>query len=275
MPEGPCASSTASYNGKKPTVCGEIALNLQLLRALLAPGQEVSAWRSPFLSVHPMQFKYLHQHGIRYDSSYAIGELRTAFPASTARHPYLANVWHDQPIWTLPIAQEDAMTSIVNGKLVRTELQASNRPMFLARWTGSLLRNQHNGAWNVMLLHPSNGVGLGPQNLAVKVAALGDFIRMAKKHDVLFERVGPLGDFWRGRDGVSLAVAWDPKLNAYVGTIQVGLQPTPRFSPQFGDNLPAFSCPGGGPVQLRDHRVVFEQPLPTGSKLPFTAQVAK
>ena len=274
LPIGNCSVTQASYTPKQSTVCGEVGVCLQLLRKQLPAGQEVHAWRSPYLSVHPQQPQMLLAQGITYDSSYATGDWRSAFPGSTARHPFVDELlWRDQPLWTFPIAHEDGIGRFVAGKPVRLELQTNNRAEFMTRWKYALLQHERNGAWNVVLIHPSYGVGPGVTgaNLAVKVDALKEFTQFALKQDIRAERITALGDFWRGRDGVDLKANWHPQ-NGYTGTLQVGPYAAPHFSLAFTDDLAQFDCPGAGPTTLRGGRVVFEQPLQPGQTYAFTAK---
>lgn len=271
---GDCGVTQVSYTPTKATVCGEVVVNLQLLRKQLPSGQEVHAWRSPYLSVNPLQPQTLLSQGITYDSSYATGDWRSAFPGSTARHPFVDDaMWRVQPLWTFPIAHEDGIGAFVSGKPVRLELQTNNRAEFMTRWKYALLQHERNGAWNVVLIHPSYGVGPGvtPANLAVKVDALREFTQFALQRDIRAERITALGDFWRGRDGVDLKAAWDPQ-KGYTGTLHVGPFAAPRFSLAFTDDLAQFDCPDAGPTTMRGGRVVFEQPLQPGQTYAFTAK---
>jgi hypothetical protein len=275
MPAGTCTGITqATYTPQKPTMCAEILVNLQILRKRLPVGTEIRAWRSPYLSPHPQQPQVLTGEGILYDSSYSTGDWRSAFPGSTARHLFVDDaLWRDKPLWSFPIAHEDGIARLQGGKQVREELQKKNRPEFLARWKYAMLQHNRQGAWNVVLVHPSYGVGpgVGPANLVEKISILKEFVQFALSHDVRPERVTALGDFWRGRDGVDLRVAWNPQLG-YQGTLVVGPVAAPRFSLAFTDDLEQFDAPGAGPTTLRGNRVVFEQPLQPGQTYTFTAK---
>ena len=43
------------------------------------------AWRSPYLAVNPGQYDALAAAGVSYDSSYAVGDLKSNLPVSLAR----------------------------------------------------------------------------------------------------------------------------------------------------------------------------------------------
>jgi len=273
MPLGDCGVTKATYDPKKPTVCGEVVVNLKWLSELLPADQPIRAWRSPYLSQHPELFNVLNAQGIVYDSSFATGDLRTNFPVSMARYPYLPELFQNQPMYTFPIQDEDGNGGWnADGSTSRKELQTTTWPLFRGNWVYALLRHLGNHSWNVLLVHPSYGLGVGPANLKVKIAAVREFVKIAQKQDVLIEQIDALGDFWRGRDGVQLIANLDPQLG-YVGTLQAGKFPAPHFSLEFGDNITKFTCEGGGPTTIRGGRVLFRDPLPAGAKLAFTAHV--
>ncbi len=272
MPLGDCTVSKANYDPKHPTVCGEVVVNLKWLNALL-PDTPIRAWRTPYLSQNPHLFDVLSAQGIVYDSSFATGDLRTGFPVSMARYPYLQDLFHGNPIVTFPIQDEDGQGGFnADGSTSRKELQTTTWPLFRGNWVYALLRNLGNNAWNVMLVHPSYGLGVGPANLKVKIAAVKEFVKIAQKQDVLIEQMDALGDFWRGRDGVKLTARVDPSAG-YTGTLEVGKAEAPHFSLEFGDNITKFDCEGAGPTTIRGGRVVFTNPLPAGKTFAFTAQV--
>ena len=273
MPLGDCTVSKADYNPKHPTVCAEVVVNLKWLNALLPADQPIRAWRTPYLSQNPHLFDVLSAQGIVYDSSFATGDVHTNFPVSMARYPYLQSLFDARPIYTFPILDEDGQGGFnADGSTSRKELQTTTWPLFRGNWVYALLRNLGNNAWNVMLVHPSYGLGVGPANLKVKIAAVKEFVKIAQKQDVLIEQMDALGDFWRGRDGVKLTARVDPSAG-YTGTLEVGKAEAPHFSLEFGDNITKFDCEGAGPTTIRGGRVVFTNPLPAGKTFAFTAQV--
>ena len=271
MPKGDCSVSKATYDPSKPTVCGEVVVDLKLLNALLPQDTPIRAWRTPYLSQNPALFDVLASMGVVYDSSFATGDLRTAFPVSMARTRDFQELFHHNPMYTFAIVQEDGMGGFgADGSTTRTELKPSTRPTFAANWKYAFLRNMANNAWNVMLVHPSYGLGVGPSNLAVKIDSVRQFIKTVKPLDVVIEQIDALGDFWRGRDGVQLSADFDAA-KGYSGKLEVGTVAAPHFSLEFGDQLASFDCPSAGPFTLAGNRVVFTDPLPAGATLTFTA----
>jgi hypothetical protein len=196
--------------------------------------------------------------------------LRTNFPVSLERTVSVEKENRGQAIHTFPIVQEDGLSDEIDVKK-RTELQASNKWQFLAIWRHALLGNLGNSAWNMVLVHPSYGIGTKPENLQVKIDAIADFARIAKKFDVRFEAMDTAGAYWRGRDGVKVAVWWDPA-KGYSGTLHVGAEEAPRYSLEFADDIASFACPEAPEFTVRGRRVVFTKPLPAGKLLTFTAK---
>ncbi|MSP93160.1 MAG: hypothetical protein EXR79_15395 [Myxococcales bacterium] len=270
LPKGTCLETRANYTLQAATVCGEVRVNLEILKPLLPAGQAVRAWRSPYLSVHPDLFQMLVASGIRYDTSYAIGDVRTNFPLSLKRSPWVAKQMRGPDVWTFPIVQEDGLGDELDIKK-RTELQKGNLQTFLNLWENALRGNLGNGAWNTLLVHPSYGIGTKPSNVKVKIDATDKFIRLAQKLDVRFEAMEPAGDFWRGRASARLAAQWDPA-TGYAGTIAVGADAAPRYSIEFSDHIKSFTCEGGGPTSIREGRVTFAQPLVAGKTYAFVAR---
>ena len=268
---------------QKATLCGEIVVNLQELALQMPPGPPVHAWRSPFLGIHLDQFEVLAKLGFRYDSSFAVGDLRSNFPASLQRYANKQKMFRKQPMFTFPITIEDGLGTKVDGVEGRTELEAVNQPIFLAKWTYTLLRNLANGAWTTLLIHPSYGQGVGPENLAVKIDTADKIIRIAKPLGAHVDGIEALGDFWRGRDDTNLVVRWPPGVG-YVGTLTTGTLPAPQLSLGFGDRLSGFECtlaliqgdvkPAPCLVKRVNGRVVFAQTLPPKTTVGFIGRVA-
>jgi hypothetical protein len=273
LAQGDCSVTKAAYDPSKPTICGEVKVSMELLRQVLPADASLRAWRTPFLDVPPDLFEVLYGQGVIYDSSLGLGDLRTNLPVALARFPYQQDRFRKLPLFEFPINLEDGIGSYnEKGEEQRIELQRSNQPQFIALWTYAMLQNRANGGWNVLLVHPSYGRGVGPENLPIKMSSVEKMIELAKKHDVLVEPMTSLGDFWRGRDGVALDAGYDHDLG-YSGTLQTGPLAAPRFSLEFGDHLKSFECPGAGPVTLEKNRVVFRNPLPASTTLHFTARV--
>jgi hypothetical protein len=182
----------------------------------------------------------------------------------------LQEFFKGQPQYTMAIVQEDGMA--MGDDATRSELQRKYQPMFLARWKYAMLQNKMNGAWSMLLVHPSYGRGVGPENMKVKINSVASFIDSAKANSIRIERISDAGDFWRGRDEIRLSAAWDPA-TGYAGTIQVGAHAAPRFSLEFTDRIGTFTCVGAGLVTVDGRRVVFQDPLPANAKFAFTAKL--
>ena len=271
LPVGSCNVTQATYNPSSPTLCGEIAVNLQILDALMPKDNPVRSFRAPFLAINVSQYDVLATLGISYDASLAVGDVRTAFPVSCAREPSGQYLYHGQHLYTFPMVQEDGLGFMnADGTAGRTELQPKNEPEFLTRWKYGVLQNLRNNAWNVALIHPSYGIGVGPENLATKIDAASKLLDFLATQPVYLGDIDQLGDFWRGRDETRLVVTWSPQ-TGYTGTIQVGSHDAPHFTLEFGDKIGTFSCPGCGPTQVNGRRVQFMQALPAGGRIGFVA----
>ena len=271
LPVGSCNVTQATYDPANPTLCGEIAVNLQILNALMPSGDRVRAFRAPFLAINTSQYDVLANLHIDYDASLALGDVRTSFPISCAREPAWQFAFNKQPLYMFPMVQEDGLGFVnPDGTFGRTEIQPSNEAQFLTRWKYAALQNLRNNAWNVALIHPSYGIGVGPENLAVKIDSAGRLLDFLATQPVQLGDIDRLGDFWRARDETKLTVTWNPP-SGYTGTLQVGAHDAPHYTLEFGDTIGTFSCPGCGPTQVSGHRVQFMQALPAGGRYGFTA----
>jgi hypothetical protein len=271
LPVGSCSVTQATYDTDEPTLCGEIAVNLEILNALLPASETVRSYRAPYLAIHLSQFEVLASLDIDYDASIAVGDLRGNFPTSCAREPALQFWFDHQPLYTFPMVQEDGLGAIVDGVETRTELQPANQAQFLTRWKYGALHNARNGAWSVALIHPSYGIGVGPSNLATKIDSVAKFLDFLKTQPVALGALDEMGDFWRGRDEAKVTAIWSA--GGYSGTIRTGAHAAPRFTLEFGDTVAGFSCPGGGPVTVSGRRVLLQQPMPANTTLSFAVTV--
>ena len=270
---GDCTVTSANYDTTAPTMCGELVVAGQLMEEQLPAGSKIVYWRAPFLGVNSLQYDTLAAQGYLYDSSYAIGDLRSNYPISVARYPQMQFKFHGARMWTLPLALEDGIGTIDGGVVGRIELQRMNEPWFLANWTYAMLQNRANHAWTVQLVHPSYGLGVGPENLPLKIEAVQKYITKYQAYgDVLTDLVVPLGEFWRARDAVRLAVNYDP-VYGYSGTITTGPLGAPHFSMEFGDSLASFSCNGGGTPTIVGNRVVLPTALAPNMVYTFAAPI--
>ena len=274
LPRGDCAVTRATYDVTRPTVCGEILVSMQILRGLITPGSSLTAWRAPYLEVHPEMYDVLSQQGVRFDSSLGLGDLRTNLPLDLTLYPYPNNAWfHPAKVITFPVNLEDGFGAMdAAGHESRVELQMANQPKFLALWTYTMLQNHKNGAWTTLLVHPSYGHGVGPANLPIKIDSVRRLIQVAKQHDLHVDQITPLGNFWLGRQAATLTVSYSNSAG-YAGEIQVGAHAAPRFSLEFGDQIKSFQCSGASNITIAGNRVVIEDTLAPMQKYTFTASV--
>ncbi|MSQ83268.1 MAG: DNRLRE domain-containing protein [Myxococcales bacterium] len=271
LPLGDCNVTKATYNTSVPTVCGETVVNLDILKAEIPGTPAILSWRCPYLSVHPNQFEVLALRGVRYDSSYAVGDLRSNFPLKADRWPYVDHVFKQQPLWEFPIVQEDGRGDVTNGVTTRVELQQANQKWFLNNWYYAALKNAANGAWNMTLVHPSYGVGVGPENTVWKIDTIAKFLDLLAPHGIHVSDMTSLADWWRARDEVKLGITWNGPYG-YVGTITVGSLAIKNFGIEFSDNISSFTS-NGGAATVAGRRVVFSGTLAANSSHTFTANV--
>ena len=269
---GVCNVTQANYNTASPTLCGETVVSMQLLMQQLSSYvTKIRAWRAPFLGVNGSQYDMLATQGVEFDSSYATGDVRSNYPVSVARYPTMQYVFHAQPIWTFPITLEDGIGTLVNGVEGRIELQRMNQPWFLTNWRYAMLQNRANHAWTVQLVHPSYGVGVGYENLPVKIESVSKYLDTVQQYDVYVSSMLPLGDFWKARELTDVTASYDP-VAGYTGSIKVGALPITRFALEFGDNLTSFTCTGGGTPGIVGTRVVLPGTLAANTTYTFTAK---
>lgn len=266
MPLGDCSVTQANYNLASPTVCGEIDVNLALVRAA-APTASGDIWRSPLLSLSPFQYTVLAAQGVKYDSSLALGDALGNFPIVGERSLRFANLYQGAPIVTIPVQAEDGLGfEDADGTQRRVELQPETFGRMMLGWTTLMEENAANGAPTVLLVHPSWGQGTGPENLPVKVDAVRTFLRRAKARGLRLETMDGYGAFWRGRDGVTMEARYLPE-EGYL----VDLAPNsdaPRFSLAFSDRIGSVNCSQASgdcpPIQVDGNRLVFEGTLAAG-----------
>jgi len=275
FPRGDCAVTEANYNPKSPTICGEVVVNLQIMREVMGQEADLRAWRTPYLEIDPIQFGVLADQGVVYDTSMGMGDVRTTLPFAFQRFPFHQDLFDNQPLWEFPVNLEDGIGWYDdNGVEQRIELHNGTWPRFRSEWTHAMLKNAANNTWNVLLVHPSMGVGpkVTSANIAVKIAAVRWAIQFAKSQGIRVAQLLELGDFWAGRDPVQLHASYEEG-KGYSGKIRVGGVPAPRFSLHFGDDIGHFEAEGAGPVEIAGGRVVFKNPLPASKIFAFTATV--
>ena len=154
---------------------------------------------------------------------------------------------------------------------VRTELQAHNLPTFVSAWASALLRNAANNAHTTLLVHPSFGVGLGPENLAAKLVAVDRLLAVARAAGLRTDvSVTALAEFWRARREVQVDASF-VSATGYRGSITVGDRAVTGFTLEFGDVIGRFECAGCGPTRIGGRRVALTGTLAAGRRVEFTA----
>ena len=260
MPVGDCPVTQSNYDIDSPTVCGEIDVNLALVRQA-APQATGNIWRSPLLSLSPFQYPILAEQGVKYDSSLGMGDVAGNFPIIGERSANFAWLFQGARIVSIPVQAEDGMGfNDADGVERRVELQPATLRRMLLGWTTLLQENAANGAPTLLLVHPSRGQGVGPKNLPVKIDATRLMIRRAKALGVRLSTVNELGDFWRGRDSVAMEASYAPE-SGYLVRLSVGEDAAPNFSLVFSESIVQAACESADGVcpVLRS----------TGSKLMF------
>ncbi len=273
LPLGDCTVTKANYVPSSPTECGETVVNLQILQAALPAGQpKVQAWRAPYLGVHVNAYDVLAAQGVQYDASWGLGDIQTNAIVSVARFPSAQWKFHAQPMWMFPLILEDGIGGVdSSGATTRVELQRANERWFLTNWTYVTLNNAANHMVTTQLVHPSYGLGVGPENLAIKVEAVGKFVDKIKPLSVLLEQVVSMGDFWKARDPVALVVNYDP-VTGYSGTVTTGVLPASRLVLEFGDNIKTFAMGGLSASTIVNNRVALGSTLAANTTYSFTAK---
>ena len=264
LPMGDCNVTRASYDPAKPTLCGEVVVNHhELITAALPRTLPWSAWRTPYLKINPLQFELLAAAHVQYDTSMGMGDVRTNMPFLGSEFAYHQHdVFRGQPIYEFPVTLEDGIGWFEGDVEKRVELSAKTWPRFRSHWIDALVRNAGNRAWTVLLVHPSFGVGagIGPENVAVKIAATRFAIETAQELGLHIARVSELGPFWRGRDAARLLARYIEG-QGYVGKVYTGGTAAPDYTLEFGDRIASFECKEAGPVRISGRHVTFELPL--------------
>jgi hypothetical protein len=272
IPFGTGNETQATYDALgAETISGEVRVSVQLLADTTS--MRPRSWRSPYLAVNPRLFDALSAANIIADSSYAVGDIKTNVPFSVGSAGFNQDVFHHQTIYEFPISCEDGLGSVdPNGVDQRTELQEGNVRQFLSLWSYDLWRNAQNGAITVALIHPSYGVGVGPENLRIKLLAADRLLRSAEaagaRTDLTMEQ---LADFYRGRDATVVDASYDTSIG-YRGTLHFGAVSVQNLTLEFGDVIHAFSCAACGPFEIAGNRVVLTSARGPNATATFTAR---
>lgn len=265
---GTCQESFATYRPQDRLLCGEIKVSQEVLAGISQ--MPVRAWRSPYLDLHPQLFEVLQSLGFTSDSSVGIGDLKHNLPIPGDRWASWAHRFQGKPIYEIPIGIEDGIGAMENGVETRVELQANNLSWFQTNWSYSLFRNAHNRAHTMLLIHPSYGRGVGPDNQINKMRAADAILTVANAAQIPVLGVDRVIDFWRGREKAQLSARYQPG-TGYVGTVTVGPMEAIDFSLEFGDDIAAFTCATCGAFEVAKSRIVIKRLAP-GSSHSFTAR---
>ena len=269
LPLGTCTETRATY-GEQRTLCGEIRVSRDLVEK--ATGHAPRVWRSPFLALPPHLFEVLAKAGFAFDSGFGVGDMPYNLPLDLAAVGFHQDRFHRTPLIEFPIACEDGKDEVKDGKHHRVELQEHNRAWFASTWRYVLLRNAQNRSLTTLLVHPSRGRDLPPENLRWKIDAVAALIDRAKEAGVAVRPLEEVGDFWRARLDAVLDATYDAA-SGYSGSLTIGPTTTAGLTLEFGDALSDFVCPACGTVRVRGKRVVLVDAPAAGTKATFTARV--
>ena len=270
LPLGTCAETRATYSAAPPTLCAEIRVSRDMIAKVM--GRPPTVWRSPYLALPPHLFRELASAGFAYDSSFGVGDLPFNLPVDLAVVGFHQNRFERAPLVEFPIALEDGQGDIVAGATTRIELQATNRGRFSTLWDYTLMRNAQNRGITTILLHPSCGREMPPENLKTKLSVLDAFLGRAASLDVEELPLEEVGAFWRARLDTRIDASYDPA-SGYTGTIAVGKEPVRGLTLEFGDVVREFTCAACGKATVHGKRVVLGDELPRDARASFVAIV--
>jgi hypothetical protein len=267
LPVGTCNETRATYTAAS-TLCGEIRVSRDLVQTVM--GKPPRVWRSPYLALPPHLFVELVKNGFVYDSGFGVGDLPINLPVDLATVGFHQDRYEHAPMIEFPIALEDGRFEITDGKQGRVELSAASRPRFDTLWDYTALRNIQNRSETTLLLHPSTGRDMPPENLREKIEILDAFEGRTLALDAIARPLEEMGDFWRGRLEVQIDATYDKA--GYTGTLVAGKDAVRGLTLEFGDTVRKFTCAACGPATLHGKRVVLETLAP-GAKASFVAVV--
>jgi hypothetical protein len=274
LPLGTCDETPDGYTpATNPTLCGEVRVSMA--RVAAATGASPVGWRSPYLDINKAQYDVLAGAGVLFDASYAIGDLKSNLPLSLASTGINQQVFHHQPLYSLPIVLEDGIGGTVEGVSYREEMSADNISKFVSLWSYALLRNADNDAHTLVLLHPSHGLNQPPDNVHNKVTVLKAVLQVAAARGLhLTSTAADLVTFWRAREEVAIDASFvGGDAPSYVGTITTGVHEAPDMTIEFGDTIAAFDCGGCADLHLAGKRVTLHGILPPMTTIAFRATI--
>ena len=268
LPPGTCTETRATYTGASKTLCGEIRVSRDLVGQII--GRPPKLWRTPYLALPPHLFDHLAKSGFAYDSGFGVGDLPYNLPVDLATVGIHQDRYEHAPIIEFPIALEDGQGGMVGGVRRRVELQPDNRARFSTLWDYVALRNVQNRSYTTVLLHPSRGYEMPPENLRIKLDVLDTFIGRALMLDLMPRPMEEIGDFWRARLDTQIDATYDAA-TGYAGTVTVGKEPVKGLTLEFGDVVRDFNCGACGKAMVHGKRVVLVDELPADTKASFAA----
>ncbi len=269
LPLGTCTETRATY-GATTTLCGEIRVSRDLVSQIM--GRPPRVWRTPYLALPPHLFDHLAKSGFVYDSGFGVGDLPYNLPIDLATVGFHQDRYEHAPLIEFPIALEDGQGGMVGGVRNRIELRPDNRARFATLWDYVALRNVQNRSYTTILLHPSRGYEMPPENLRTKLDVLDAFVGRALMLDLMSRPLEEVGDFWRARLDTQIDATYDTA-TGYEGTIAVGKEPVKGLTLEFGDVVREFTCAACGKASVHGKRVVMTEELPANAKASFVARV--
>ncbi|HVH45670.1 MAG TPA: hypothetical protein VM925_25120 [Labilithrix sp.] len=265
-----CKETLETYS--VPSLCGEVLLSSQLVQS--AGSRAPRSWRSPYLAYHAELIQILASAGIPFDSSFGIGDLPYNVPLDLATTGIQQRRFHRRPVLEFPLASDDAIDSVVDGKRERIELQPSTEARFRSLWEYILRQNEKNRSFTTMRISPTRGESMTPENVQAKALILARFLDdLSRSHpDIVVRSVQEAGDFWRARLDAKLDARFE-KATGYAGTLTIGKTTAPGLTIELGDAVASFDCPKCGETKIAGKRIALLSALPPGTKLEFTATI--
>jgi hypothetical protein len=265
-----CKETLPTYG--TPSLCGEVFLSSQLVQS--SGGGVARTWRSPYLAYHPELIQILASAGIRFDSSFGVGDLPYNVPLDMATTGIQQRRFHRRPILEFPLTCDDGIDVVRDKVRERVELQPSTEARFRSLWEYIALQNLRNSSFTTLRVNPVRGEKMTAENVLAKAQILGRFLDdLARSHpDIAVRSVQQAGDFWRARLDATLDARFDADAG-YAGTITIGKTTAPGLTIELGDAIKSFDCAKCGETKVAGKRVALLTALPPGTKLEFTAKV--
>jgi peptidoglycan/xylan/chitin deacetylase (PgdA/CDA1 family) len=233
-PEGDRAVTFRSYEPQKSvTVYGEVRVSKELLDRAV-PGQNTIAFRAGELSFPPNLIRVLEESGYLYDSSFAAGDVLSAFPYTALRERNLGS--EESRVVEIPVTLDESM-----GFLTPRNVDAA-----VESWLDVVRENARNEGITVLLIHPSDtrdsSYKLEAQEKMMKgVAAMGGWMG----------DLTTFGEFWRARGETRFTAKLDADGTLVVALDGKGTAPAVGFvAGGKRVNRVVVLDPGGRPVDV-------------------------